>query len=145
MGNIIIPLSHHVSYRLVSDYPVAEMGSTDVAVDMLMCPINPSDINQIQGIISAYKSGILIMFSSPGMYAYTPPLPAVGGGEGVGVVTKVGSDVSLLREGDWVIPGSPVGVGKVIFSMRECWICSIYFLHHKVHGALRWWTTRKSS
>ncbi len=36
-------------HRLVPDYPVAELGSRDISVDMLMCPINPADINQIQG------------------------------------------------------------------------------------------------
>jgi len=35
--------------RLVPDYPVPEVGVQDVAVDMMMCPINPSDVNQIQG------------------------------------------------------------------------------------------------
>ena len=31
------------------EYPVAEMGSKDVTVEMIMCAVNPSDINQIQG------------------------------------------------------------------------------------------------
>ena len=38
-----------VFFRLV-DYPVAEVGSKDVSVDMMMCAINPADINQIQGV-----------------------------------------------------------------------------------------------
>ncbi len=36
--------------RLV-DYPVGEVGSRDVSVDMMMCAINPADINQIQGMM----------------------------------------------------------------------------------------------
>ena len=35
--------------RLDSQYPVKELGDDDVAVDVMMCPINPSDINQVQG------------------------------------------------------------------------------------------------
>ena len=33
----------------LEEYPVAEMGSKDVTVEMIMCAVNPSDINQIQG------------------------------------------------------------------------------------------------
>ena len=33
----------------LEDHPVAEMGSKDVTVEMIMCAVNPSDINQIQG------------------------------------------------------------------------------------------------
>jgi NADPH:quinone reductase-like Zn-dependent oxidoreductase len=33
------------------DYPVGEVGSRDVSVDMMMCAINPADINQIQGMM----------------------------------------------------------------------------------------------
>ncbi len=43
---------------------------------MLQAPINPSDINTIEG-----------------KYPIKPPLPAVPGNEGVGVVREVGSEV----------------------------------------------------
>lgn len=76
--------------RLDSQYPLKELGNDDVAVDVMMCPINPSDVNQIQGV-----------------YATRPPLPAVPGGEGVGVIRAVGSHVTILKEGDWVIPAMP--------------------------------------
>lgn len=36
-----------------------------------------------------------------------PPLPAVGGNEGVGVVDSVGANVDQLKVGDWVIPAKP--------------------------------------
>ncbi|XP_058856476.1 enoyl-[acyl-carrier-protein] reductase, mitochondrial-like [Acipenser ruthenus] len=54
---------------------------------MLAAPVNPSDINMVQGT-----------------YAILPELPAVGGNEGVGQVLEVGSQVTSLRAGDWVIP-----------------------------------------
>ncbi|KAM9488620.1 enoyl-[acyl-carrier-protein] reductase, mitochondrial [Clarias gariepinus] len=56
-------------------------------VKMLAAPINPSDINMIQGT-----------------YAILPDLPAVGGNEGVGQVLEVGSQVQKVKVGDWVIP-----------------------------------------
>ena len=46
-----------------------------------------------------------------GVYAIRPPLPAVGGGEGVGVVTSVGAEVTTLSKGDWVVSSRP-GMGE---------------------------------
>ena len=66
---------------------------SDVHVRMLAAPINPSDINMIQG-----------------NYGLLPKLPAVGGNEGVGQVIAVGSSVSALKPGDWVIPAN-AGLG----------------------------------
>ena len=62
---------------------------TEVLVKMLMAPINPSDINMVEGT-----------------YHMLPQLPAVCGNEGVGEVLDVGSEVSGLSPGDWVIPAS---------------------------------------
>ncbi|XP_029102350.1 enoyl-[acyl-carrier-protein] reductase, mitochondrial [Scleropages formosus] len=58
-----------------------------VLVKMLAAPINPADINMVQGV-----------------YAILPDLPAVGGNEGVAQVLEVGSQVSSLKAGDRVIP-----------------------------------------
>jgi len=63
-------------------------GSSDkVHVKMLAAPINPADINMIQGT-----------------YGVSATFPAIGGNEGVGVVENPGN--SSLRKGDWVIPAS---------------------------------------
>lgn len=61
---------------------------------------------------------ILYIRCPPGVYAIKPPLPAVGGGEGVGVVTKVGSEVSSFEEGDWVIPATP-GMGMYVYCLWQ--------------------------
>ncbi|KAG8451158.1 hypothetical protein GDO86_003427 [Hymenochirus boettgeri] len=66
---------------------VAHPADYEVQVKMLAAPINPSDINMVQGT-----------------YAFLPPLPAVGGNEGVGVVVDVGRHVTSVRRGDWVVP-----------------------------------------
>ena len=104
-----------------------------MCVDMLMCPVNPADINQIQGHMMmldlyffvcslfsfAHTSGILssehAVFSPPstGVYAVKPPFPAVGGGEGVGRVSKVGANVTSFAEGDWVVPATTT-LGKAV-------------------------------
>ncbi|KAG7336138.1 hypothetical protein KOW79_000831 [Hemibagrus wyckioides] len=64
-----------------------ELEAKSALVKMLAAPINPSDINMIQGT-----------------YAILPDLPAVGGNEGVGQVLEVGSQVQTVKVGDWVIP-----------------------------------------
>uniref|UniRef100_A0A8C3PII0 Enoyl-[acyl-carrier-protein] reductase, mitochondrial n=1 Tax=Calidris pygmaea TaxID=425635 RepID=A0A8C3PII0_9CHAR len=85
------PVSRAVS--VLKDLEVAKLGDSDVHVKMLAAPINPADINMIQGT-----------------YPILSPLPAVGGNEGVGEVLEVGRRVATLRPGDWVIPAS-TGLG----------------------------------
>lgn len=72
---------------------LAAMGGSDVHVKMLAAPVNPADINMIQG-----------------NYGILPKLPAVGGNEGVGQVVAVGSSVTGVKPGDWVIPAN-AGLG----------------------------------
>ncbi|XP_028280750.1 enoyl-[acyl-carrier-protein] reductase, mitochondrial [Parambassis ranga] len=71
----------------LEDLVLPSIGAKDVLVKVLAAPINPSDINMIQGT-----------------YAILPDLPAVGGNEGVAQVIEVGSQVKSLKTGDWVIP-----------------------------------------
>lgn len=74
---------------------LGEPKANEVSLKMLAAPINPADMNMIEGV-----------------YGVKANFPAVGGGEGVGVVTKVGSSVKDLQVGDWVIPASsPSGFG----------------------------------
>ncbi|XP_014497247.1 enoyl-[acyl-carrier-protein] reductase, mitochondrial isoform X2 [Vigna radiata var. radiata] len=72
------------------EVPAVEVKEKEVCVKMLAAPINPSDINRIQGV-----------------YPVRPNPPAVGGYEGVGEVLSVGSSVTSLSPGDWVIPSPP--------------------------------------
>eukprot|EP00899_Mesostigma_viride_P024532 jgi/Mesvir1/5263/Mv15377-RA.1 len=60
----------------------------EVSIKMLAAPINPADINYIEGT-----------------YGVKPAtLPAVAGLEGVGQVTALGAGVTSLKVGDWVVP-----------------------------------------
>ncbi|GLU02444.1 hypothetical protein SLE2022_196940 [Rubroshorea leprosula] len=74
----------------VIELPPVEVKENQVCVKMLATPINPSDINRIEGV-----------------YPVRPQVPAVGGYEGVGEVYSVGSAVKDLSPGDWVIPSPP--------------------------------------
>ena len=56
---------------------------------MINVPINPADINTIQGV-----------------YGVKPPLPFILGNEGFGIVEHVGGNVQNLKKGDWVIPAT---------------------------------------
>jgi NADPH:quinone reductase-like Zn-dependent oxidoreductase len=61
-------------------------GAGEVLLRVLYSPINPSDLHMIRG-----------------RYGYQPLLPASPGGEGVGVILKVGDQVTEVRAGDRVI------------------------------------------
>jgi mitochondrial enoyl-[acyl-carrier protein] reductase / trans-2-enoyl-CoA reductase len=66
---------------------LGKINADEVHIKFLASPIHPSDINMVQG-----------------SYGVAAKLPAVGGNEGVAVVTEVGSNVRKLAVGDWVIP-----------------------------------------
>lgn len=75
-----------------------KLNPNDVVVQTIACPINPSDINQIQGV---YPSRPPISIDSLPNLA-TPS--AVTGNEGLFKVIAVGSNVSNFEKGDWCIP-----------------------------------------
>ncbi|KRY41102.1 oxidoreductase, zinc-binding dehydrogenase family [Trichinella spiralis] len=62
----------------------------EVRYKMLAASINPSDINQVQGV-----------------YPVKPPLPAVGGGDCVMKIEELGPEVKEFQVGDWAIPSHP--------------------------------------
>ena len=62
-------------------------GPEEVVLEMLAAPINPADLNVIEGT-----------------YGDLPELPATIGNEGVGRIAAVGSGVTELRPGELVLP-----------------------------------------
>lgn len=64
-----------------------EIKPNEVLIKMLAAPVNPADINTIQG-----------------KYPDRPTLPAVPGNEGIGEVVEVGELVRDVRVGDRVVP-----------------------------------------
>ncbi|CAN6645578.1 enoyl-[acyl-carrier-protein] reductase, mitochondrial [Trichomonascus vanleenenianus] len=77
---------------------VPEPKDNEVQLKLLAFPINPSDINQIQGI---YPSRPVFRED----LGTSEPV-AIGGNEGVYEVVKVGSKVSSAKVGDWAVPAS---------------------------------------
>ena len=70
-----------------------------VTLKFLASPVNPADINQIQGVYPS-KPTFTTTLGSP------EPI-AVGGNEGVAEVIAKGSSVKGIEKGDWVIQKTP--------------------------------------
>ncbi|KAF8936930.1 mitochondrial 2-enoyl thioester reductase [Haplosporangium gracile] len=91
---------------------LAPPGEDAVQVQFLASPINPADINQVEGVypLKPPMTTHLYSTSSSTNNNNNPPV-AVGGNEGVAKVTKVGSKASShFKVGDWVVMGS-AGLG----------------------------------
>lgn len=71
----------------IAEIKITPPRKDEVLVKVLISPINPVDVNVIQG-----------------KYPNRPTLPAVGGMEFVGKVTEVGDEVKNVKVGDHVIP-----------------------------------------
>lgn len=74
------------------EFEAPELQSGQVLLEVLAAPINPSDLLTITG-----------------EYGSLPPLPAVGGNEGVGRVAQLGPDVERPAVGEMVL--LPLGCG----------------------------------
>ncbi|KAJ2614563.1 mitochondrial 2-enoyl thioester reductase [Coemansia sp. RSA 1285] len=77
--------------------PADALTGTQALIRMLAAPVNPSDLNQIEGVYPVkprFASGLV-----------QGQLAAVGGNEGVGEVLASGPESGLCA-GDWVVPRS---------------------------------------
>ena len=68
------------------EFSLPPVKDDEVLVEVLAAPINPADLLTLSGY-----------------YAVLPPLPAVGGMEGVGLVVETGSRVTTLQAGQLVL------------------------------------------
>lgn len=84
----------------VEKQELPELKNGDIRIRILAAPINPADLNTIEG-----------------KYPVRPPMPAVPGVEGAGVVEAAGEEVTHLNIGDQVLV--PHGVG----TWREACVC----------------------
>jgi len=71
-------------------------GAGEVLLDMEAAAINPADLLQLEGRYGTER----------------PPLPSIGGGEGVGIVRAIGDGVAHLKPGDRVL---------MLFAARGNW------------------------
>ncbi len=79
----------------LEDREIPELQPNEVLVEMKAAPINPADLNMIEG-----------------KYAIRAELPAVPGLEGAGVVVATGSAVENLKTGALVIPLGAFGTWR---------------------------------
>lgn len=77
----------------LAEETIGDPGPGEALVRVLAASINPADLNLLEGT-----------------YPLRPPLPAVGGIEGVGVVVKAGENAASIHEGDHVL--LPAGLGS---------------------------------
>lgn len=74
------------------EFPTPVLAAGEVLIEVLAAPINPSDVLTLTG-----------------QYGMLPPLPAIGGNEGVGRISVAGPEVDAGRVGQVVL--LPVGCG----------------------------------
>lgn len=86
----------------LEQFQLRRPGPREVRVRMLCAPVHPADISTIQG-----------------HYGKLPPLPAVLGNEGVGLVEETGPDVKDLLPGQWVIAPWRVGMWTEYLQLEE--------------------------
>lgn len=84
------PVPQDVIQAVECDTPALQ--DNEVLLELQASPINPSDVLTLTGL-----------------YGMLPPLPAIGGNEGVGKVTQVGAAVEGFTVGQSVL--LPVGIG----------------------------------
>ena len=77
------------------EQPIADVGPNDVVVQMLAAPVNPADINAIEG-----------------KYPGRPEVPATPGMEGAGMVVETGSKVKSISVGDHVLLPHHIGTWR---------------------------------
>ena len=78
--------------------PLPEMGRADARVALRLSPVNPADLNYIEGV-----------------YGLKPALPAVGGLEGVGEVVEAGAEAGIA-------PGTLVSLPRLDGHWRREWV-----------------------
>ncbi|EXJ92907.1 mitochondrial trans-2-enoyl-CoA reductase [Capronia epimyces CBS 606.96] len=83
-------------------HSISPAAGTSVVLRTLVAPINPADVNQIQGVYPAKPEMTIALGTSEPS--------AVAGNEGVAEVISTGSGVKDLKRGDWVIMKS-TGMG----------------------------------
>ncbi|KAJ8588585.1 NAD(P)-binding protein [Rhizopogon salebrosus TDB-379] len=68
-----------------------------VNVKLILAPINPADINVVEGVYPAKPHPDVSLSRAKDHPVF------VGGNEGLGEVTEIGEGVTGLRKGDWVV------------------------------------------
>ncbi|PWA00607.1 hypothetical protein BB558_003344 [Smittium angustum] len=99
----------------VREVDLGDLPSTKVALKMLISPINPSDLNQIQGVYPIKKVKSILTIVDSKTNSRTETECYVGGNESVAQVVQIGTNSGEAANGkicvgDWVIP---MGTGDI--------------------------------
>ncbi|OZJ02958.1 hypothetical protein BZG36_04622 [Bifiguratus adelaidae] len=98
------------------EYTLPELKANKVHIRFLAFPINPADINQIEGTYPTKPPFLTKEIGSSEGFC-------VAGNEGLAEVVAVGNDVSNIKKGDWVVmAGAGFGTWR---SFAECSPCDI--------------------
>ena len=81
----------------VVSYPSPKPTGSSVAVKHLLSPVNPADINAVEGVYPYRPRARQLNVSGQERTLHIP------GNEGLGEVTDVGEGVNDLKAGDWVV------------------------------------------
>ncbi|KAJ3193047.1 mitochondrial 2-enoyl thioester reductase [Irineochytrium annulatum] len=91
----------------VKRIPLPAITPKSVRLKFLASPINPADVNQIQGVY-------------PLKPTFHDGIGAIGGNEGVAEVLEIGDNVRSLKAGDWVVPKTNgFGTWRVLANAEE--------------------------
>lgn len=76
-----------------------------VNLKFLLAPLNPADVNTIEGVYPS-KPSLTSNLTDSGLGSKDEPV-FVGGNEGLGQVVEVGDGIEGLEKGDWVVMDKP--------------------------------------
>ena len=103
----------------VESRPRPTAAAHEVVVEMRAAPINPADLNQIEG-----------------KYPVRPELPATPGFEGAGVVVESGANVSTIRAGALVILPHNLGTWREAVAVKASELIAVPPGIEPVHAAM---------
>src|SRR5438270_3021565 len=103
----------------VATQPWPKPAADEAVVAMRAAPINPADINAIEGKYPARRE-----------------VPAVPGFEGAGVVVEVGADVSTIRKGALVILPHNIGTWREALAVKASELVAVPPEIDPVHAAM---------
>src|SRR5438094_8961423 len=103
----------------IESQPWPKTGPGEVVVEMRAAPINPADLNAIEG-----------------KYPGKREVPAVPGFEGSGIVSELGENVSKLTLGSLVILPHELGTGREACAIKAARLVVVTTLVHAVQVAV---------
>ena len=103
----------------VETQPWPEPAADEAVVQMRAAPINPADLNAIEG-----------------KYPARPQLPAIPGFEGAGVIVDVGADVTTIKTGALVVLPHNIGTWREALAVKANDLVAVPPEVEPVHAAM---------